>query len=167
MTQTQKTPDGRTPGDAYVETYLGVAAGVDDDFLAEAINRGDLIACPRCHFLHLPARPFRQVLTDGQEMGGREPAAEDGCDICPLVPDASRHLTDIGIEAEHFRDTAGRLNEARTERARLLFDLYLGASAAADALCWAAIGDGLEALRGRITGDGREVGDGQEAGEGG
>lgn len=136
-----------TPGEAYLTEFLPNITD-DADWLAESINNGTLLVCPRCHFLRLQGRPFPldPILIRRIE-AGEQAAPVDGCDVCALLPEACRlPIVPVYIE-KALRGAAEDLTEQREKRALLLYALWEGPVNAADALLWAKMGQALEDVR--------------------
>ncbi len=93
----------------------------DENWIAESIDSGALVACPRCHFLHLPAWPFPPRMILDMSL----PAPPDTCDVCANVRDAidgSYH--DNGLKGLLADD--GELATQRGQRAATLYNLWIG-----------------------------------------
>ena len=136
-----------TPGEAYLTEFLPNITD-DADWLAESINNGTLLICPRCHFLRLQGRPFPldPILVRRIETG-EQPAPVDGCDVCAMLPEACR-LPIVPVYVEKaLKGAAEDLTEQREKRALLLYALWEGPVNAADALLWARMGQALEDVR--------------------
>ena len=127
-----------TPGAAYVDDLLP-GIGTEDAQVAEMINAGSLLVCPRCFFLHLPAFPLPLHL------GAGDPPPVDACDVCAHAYGATHiwyQLTD-----EMLLNAREALAEARTERAMLFHELLVGASQAADTWVLSCLGDTMAGLK--------------------
>ena len=121
-----------TPGMEYVADWLGGIPDTsfnepfDAEWVAQNIDKGFFCACPRCHVLHLPRLAW--------DLGIQPPNAvpADACDVCALLPSAAQ----LPFRADGLRaalaGAPAALAEARQDRARLLFELWIGASLAAD-----------------------------------
>lgn len=136
-----------TPGAAYADDFLP-GSGIDDQWIADAVNTGALLVCPRCFFLHLPAfaLPLRLWATD--------PEPVDACDVCAHALAAAE--IPFELSARMMQQAREELAEARAERARLFFELWLGASNAADTWVLAALGDALADVKEKARKDLRE-----------
>lgn len=156
--ETMKTdaPGARreTIGHRYVREYLDAEDVGDSMWIAESIDNGEITACPRCQFLHLPARPFALMGYLGNDDNGQpETVQETACDVCAILPAYTRRaFGGFQREQESLDKARENLRDSRTMRARALYDLWIGACSAADWLCWAIMADSLDALRERVTG---------------
>ena len=142
--KTEQSARANSPGCRYVTDYLVQERGGDCDtrWIADCINDGRLVACPRCHFLHLPAVPFPPS-RKAQEMA----PPVDACDVCAAVP-AMCDPINWGADWEQALPHSGHgLADERTMRAITLYRLWIGATDGADALRVAAIFQRLEDLR--------------------
>ena len=116
-----------TPGMEYVEDWLGGMGTVDrgksfpnGEWIAQNIDEGFFVACPRCHFLH-PAHPS-WVLGRAKDA----PERMDACDVCAHVSSAAQ----FGFYYDDLRrvlsGALAGLSEARWNRAEGLYDLWMG-----------------------------------------
>lgn len=113
------------PGQRYIAAFLLDWDG-DIHWLAEAIDAGKIVACPRCHFLHLP------VFTALTHLRASDPAPVGACDVCAHVPEAARLQMQPEDLAAALAAAPSLLEEARQARATLFFDLWMGAVDGAD-----------------------------------
>lgn len=127
-----------TPGLAYVDDFLP-GIGLNGDWIADAVNTGALLVCPRCFFVHLPRLPLPLLIHE------TDPPPVDACDVCAHAPAAAE--LNYQFSAEMFLVSREELGEARTERALLFFQLWMGASLAADTWVLAALGDALAGVK--------------------
>jgi len=123
----------------HVETDGGP---VDNEWIAQNSDKGFFLACPRCHFLHLPTVPFPLRPFEIERSG----PPVDACDVCASLPLACGP-SDWGGGWEQALPHAGDdLADERTMRAITLYRLWMGATNGADALRVAAIAEGLRGL---------------------
>jgi len=116
------------PGQLYIAAFLprlGHSQG-DPGWLAERIDDGSLIACPRCHFVHLPALPLPLGLR------ASDPPPVDACDVCAFVPAAAEFDVAYQDFAETLASAPDELEEAWEARAVLFYDLWVGAATGAE-----------------------------------
>ncbi len=141
-TETRATP-GMTPGWQYINTYLLdiVDSNADAGWIAESIDDGTLIVCPRCHFLHLPHLPFPlSFRTEDQ-------APVDACDVCAALLPMCDPIN-WGQDWEKALASANHdLTDERSVQAITLYQLWIGATNGADALRVASIAEALDNLR--------------------
>lgn len=131
-----------TPGAAYVDGFLpgfGEQASEDDQWIADRVNDGTLLACSRCRFLHLPAFPLPLLRR------AADPAPVDACDVCAHAWSAAE--LEFQPSADQMLSAREGLVEARSARARLFFELWVGASEAADTWVLAALGQVLRGVK--------------------
>ncbi len=140
-----------TPGLAYVREYLDPSGPLggptpgDVCWIADSLNSGQIVACPRCHFLHLPARPFPLDPVTARHIGdGKNPPPVDACDVCVQLPEAAR-LPVFPQDTGAALDAApSDLITERAARADVLFRLFMSGTDAADALVWAKMAEGRD-----------------------
>jgi len=127
-----------TPGRAYADLHLSEVEAGDGSWIIEGINSGALLVCPRCAFLHLPAFPLPLGLVRG-------PAPLDACDVCAHAYSA----TDLPwqFDAAQMLNARQEIVQARVDRAQLFYDLWMGASLAADTWVLARLGDVLATVQ--------------------
>lgn len=130
-----------TPGALYVTGFLSAECEADASWLMEAVNSGDVIACPRCHFLHLPALPF-PLENQAARLRGEDQAdapGRDACDVCAYVPNAATLPFDYDNMSKALAAAPAFLQDERDKRAEVLYALWMGRSNGSDALIWAAM----------------------------
>ena len=121
-----------TPGMEYVEDYLGgMERSASGEWLAQNIDAGFFVACPGCHFLHLP-RPAWDL---GRSASASPPAS--ACDVCAHASEAVKFAHVPANLRKSLGTAPGYLEEARLLRAEGLYDLWMGGSRAADLWLWA------------------------------
>lgn len=130
-----------TPGAAYVDKQLAEMQGADKEWIADSINTGALLVCPRCEFLHLPSPPLPLGLAKST------PAPADACDVCAHAHGAADLA--FQVDAAQMLEARAGLAEARMERAQVMFDLWMGASLAANTWVLARLGDVLADVKAR------------------
>jgi len=113
-----------TPGQQHVRAFLPGMAPRDAEGVAHLINGGDLIACARCHFLHLPRRPF----------AAGSPAGAEGCDVCAHADRPNESAEHYDSRAQQTDDLPEQIAAARLARAGVLLELWWGP--ALDAELW-------------------------------
>ncbi len=121
------------PGQLYIAEFTPQLDWADAGWLAERIDAGEIVACPRCHFLNLPARPYSLDTLKGW------PDPLDACMVCAYaygVDDLYFYLESKALDA-----AAGDLAAARVRRAETLYDLWMGPSLAADTWVMAEMGE--------------------------
>ncbi len=138
-----------SPGAAYVAKYLTVKCSFDISWVKESIDAGALMICPRCEFLHLPTFPVPLGLVRG-------PAPLDTCDVCAHAWGGAE--LDFEIDTEMLLKAREGLNEARAARAKQFYDLWMGASLAADTWVLARLGDVLAEVKAETRGPQEAVG---------
>ena len=145
-----------TPGMEYVEDWLGVMPDnsfnepFDAEWIAQNIDEGYFAVCPRCHFLHLPRLAWHL----GIHLPMTVPV--NNCDVCALLPAAAALPFRCDSLRKVLADAPAALEEARRDRARLLFEMWIGASCAADQWVLAEMEGALrrveEAVKGGMPG---------------
>ena len=135
-----------TPGAIYVDTYLpGIGAVSDSSWVADSINNGELHACPRCHFLSLPQRPFpldKAQIRNAEAGGYALPA--DNCDVCAFLPEICRSHGAPSDLTQALNSADKVLADARMTRAVTLNRLYMEQGDGAEALLWAMLAEARE-----------------------
>lgn len=132
-----------TPGAQYVAEFIADAlSATDGEWIAEAIDGGNLVVCPRCQFVRLPQNPFRIGSLLQRQNPGIDAAS---CEVCAMVTEAVKFDMVPASLTLALGNAPDDLAHQRAARAEALYDYWISALNGADALVMDAMRSGIDA----------------------